>query len=499
MSTNVSSDDDDNWSSKYHCDGDDIDSDGLDDNFSPDVSQKNASSSSSSPFPKENLGFQMNAETEENHENSNVNMNSSDSILPMKTSTSPESSGAFTQEITLEVETLRLRVRQLENLVNSDDKATELLQLRDENSYLKDSLANAKFQTEVHREIIHNIQSQTSKRDRVRDKMKSNKVDTRSIRDTCHARIFPQIKFFHKDHLITVGDNSIASIIMMDLGIHRNLWATWWASHHETVEELLVEHRSKVSQNMKHSFFEGKNLLPIFLDSLLKISSLNYCTAVFRFANDTSEDDQLKCFLQLIKNSASSQSTNAFYVSTIHSNVEHYYVFVRLFGKCVQPYSEFMKIVKNPDLDLFEEKFTIQDEALAMTIFEGNFDKWNAESIHRMASNPASAKAMKSLTIPKHVKKTFPKSLYTDSDTTTNLRSGWNREGIDTFAMYVKDVKKFRTSQQFQTSKKRTVELMKTMCNQGKRKASAIDQAEEARKFDDCLLDIYKESKFASL
>ena len=99
-------------------------------------------------------------------------------------------------------------------------------------------------------------QSSSSRKGRVNLARKNKKADVRAIRDAMMKVVCPYMKFVEKGDLQKMG--GLSKSIMQELNIDNDQRITWWATHYEMVESLIVEHKSKASQKMKLVFKKDK-------------------------------------------------------------------------------------------------------------------------------------------------------------------------------------------------------------------------------------------------
>ena len=113
----------------------------------------------------------------------------------------------------------------------------------------------------------------TTKKGRVIDNINNNKAIVSAIRDVMNVSIFPYCKFLGKKDLQTIARGSVGEAVLNALnigtehegngGVQRiDLFKkrlAWWIRNVELVEKQLVEHRTKVTQNVKHRYIQGKH------------------------------------------------------------------------------------------------------------------------------------------------------------------------------------------------------------------------------------------------
>ena len=79
------------------------------------------------------------------------------------------------------------------------------------------------------------------------------------LKTVLNNHIFPFNKFVLKQHLKDITDGSIGFEIMNQLGLEMKEMPNFWAWHHSEVENCFQEYRSGAQQQMKNSFFDGRN------------------------------------------------------------------------------------------------------------------------------------------------------------------------------------------------------------------------------------------------
>ena len=195
---------------------------------------------------------------------------------------------------------------------------------------------------------------------------------------------------------------------------------------------------------------------------------------------------------------------HVFDINLFHSSINYYAAFFRLFGTSIVPHSKIKKmVIENPHT--FEDKFTPDDEALALIIFDNNVERWAAETKFILEGNPANPGILLNYKISKQDSKHLPLTKYTmgKNESSNNLRSGWTQRGIVKYCSYLKDVKSFRSQIDFQQGKELTIEIMRALFH-GKQKNTSkrgnnhsvpIDE-EEADTTENVLESLYKQSKF---
>ena len=113
----------------------------------------------------------------------------------------------------------------------------------------------------------------TTKKGRVIANMNNNKAIVSAIRDVMNVNIFPYCKFLGKKDLQTIARGSVGEAVLNALNIGTEPEGNgeveridlfkkrlaWWIRNVELVEKQLVEHRTKVTQNVKHRYIQGKH------------------------------------------------------------------------------------------------------------------------------------------------------------------------------------------------------------------------------------------------
>ena len=110
----------------------------------------------------------------------------------------------------------------------------------------------------------------TTKRGRVDTNISNNKVLISAIRDVMNSKILPYCKFLGKKDLQTIAEGSVAEVVLDALGVGTESGNQigrvnnyeeslgWWIRNVELVEQQLIEHRTKVTQQaMKNKYIQG--------------------------------------------------------------------------------------------------------------------------------------------------------------------------------------------------------------------------------------------------
>ena len=167
-----------------------------------------------------------------------------------------------------EIDNLKAKLYSMARLL-ADKTGHDTLKIEDvleENENLKVMIKSKDLTLAYWSELNLTVNSFTSKKNRQKQIQKERKFDRRTLRDVMQVHIFPFMKFCDMKLMHSLNEGSIALSIMKVLNIEEANWAPWWARNQEMAEGLLVEHRTKSSQNMKVSFNKGmKTFIHIFL------------------------------------------------------------------------------------------------------------------------------------------------------------------------------------------------------------------------------------------
>ena len=168
------------------------------------------------------------------------------------------------EEVIKENLKLRDEISKYKSIMDKDEQTLLIKEMQaskndvqDENEDLKEEIDSLKKQNTLFTEIVMYEQSSPSRKGRVNLARKKQKTDIRAIRDAMMKVVFPYMKFVEKEDLQKLG--GLSRSIMQELNIGEGHRITWWATHYEMVGSLIVEHKSKAAQKMKHAFKQGKS------------------------------------------------------------------------------------------------------------------------------------------------------------------------------------------------------------------------------------------------
>ena len=159
---------------------------------------------------------------------------------------------------TLRAENVRLtmEIQKLHFSLNEDIQQEQIKPLTKTNELNEEKIENLEEQVELCEQMIIYEKSNSSRKGRVKQVNEAKKIDMKSIRDVITSSVSPRCKFLHKKQIRCMS--GLSNTIMNKLVVEKEHRILWWATHHEVVEMLLVEHRTKAAQRMKVSFKQGK-------------------------------------------------------------------------------------------------------------------------------------------------------------------------------------------------------------------------------------------------
>lgn len=86
---------------------------------------------------------------------------------------------------------------------------------------------------------------------------------------------------------------------------------------------------------------------------------------------------------------------------------------------------------KSINIDNYEDKLTVSNEAFALCCLDNAFERWRAECVAKFSKRPEYAELLlgKDNILTKEEINDLPRWRYTCDTTNSNIRSGWNEEG----------------------------------------------------------------------
>ena len=133
---------------------------------------------------------------------------------------------------------------------------------------MNDEILKLKHQV-VFYQLLNNAKNGTTKKGRRLHRLGGNRGIMMSIRDVMADVVFPYCKFIGKVDLQTTAEGSIADVLMRRLQVGNNVRGgdsakvkfklEWWGRNCELVEQCLVDHKTKSTQNMKKRYISGKD------------------------------------------------------------------------------------------------------------------------------------------------------------------------------------------------------------------------------------------------
>ena len=133
-------------------------------------------------------------------------------------------------------------------------------------------------------------------------------------------------------------------------------------------------------------------------------------------------------------------------IDTIHTSKHHYTAFLHLFARSVLPTAQWKEMIfGNHENDMNNGIFTSHDEALCLVIMDNNIEKWKMEVELKVQKTTGLTTDLRYVNLTSDDKSKVPKPKYTmGEDGSSNLRAGWNTEGVNTFCNYHSKVLTFR-------------------------------------------------------
>jgi hypothetical protein len=367
-----------------------------------------------------------------------------------------------------EIDDLKIKCDALTQLVSvkTGENVETIGQTLDENRHLKLLVKSKDLTIAYWSEFNSTVNSFSSKKARLKNIQKERKEDKRSLREVMQTHIFPYMKFCPKQLMHSMNEDSIALTVMKKLRIPDEQWAPWWAKNQELAEDLMVEHRTSSAQNMKYSFNQGmsnevlnmyvnfnSNNLPPTQAFLLhnKQKQVGTEEADINAPNQTSTNIK-KCMIDFMDEIL---QKDEFDREDFYSTQEAYCAFINIFVKKIVPSGTFKEMITR-NHNNFVETVTIHDEGLGLLIIDNNFKKWKAEAIKKLSISTADGQPypadLKNIVLTKEDQNALPKAKYTmGSSANSNIRLGWNREGVMDHVKHVKMIQTFRTTEEFKT------------------------------------------------
>ena len=370
-----------------------------------------------------------------------------------------------------EIEDLKKKCVTLAQMVSvkTGEEVYTIQQVLDENSHMKLLLKSKDLTIAYWSEFNSTVNSFTSKKGRLQSIQKERKEDKRSLREVMQTHIFPYMKFCPKKLMHSMNDDSIALTVMKKLRIPEEQWAPWWAKNQELAEDLMVEHRTSSAQNMKYSFNQGmSNVFNIYAFQFkLQTSNNLHRTLAFLLHNKEKAVESLEpdvsspaqttkdiknCMINFMDTLL---QKDKFERDVFYSSQEAYCAFVNIFVKKIVPSGTFKEMITRNHSN-FQETITPHDEGLGLSILDNNFKKWKAEAIKKLSISTADGQPqpadLKNIVLTKDDQNALPKAKYTmGSSGTSNIRAGWNREGVMDHVKHVKMIQTFRATKEFKT------------------------------------------------
>ena len=190
-----------------------------------------------------------------------------------------------------------------------------------------------------------------------------------------------------------------------------------------------------------------------------------------------------------------------------YSSQEAYCAFINIFVKKIVPSGTFKEMITR-NHNNFAETITIHDEGLGLLIIDNNFKKWKAEATKKLSISTADGQPhpadLKTIVLTKEEQNALPKSKYTMTcSAKTNIRSGWNREGVMDHVKHVKMIQTFRATEKFKTYHAFTANCILNK-NSRKRKrpcdsndtADSISSKDAAKQFEEMTDEFFSITKF---